>query len=110
MALTRLGIASPPHDLFDTLDMTRRLYPTWPSHSVENVATRLNIANGAERRALSDARLVKDVFLELLRRTPTVKEISDLVRLSPPLAFADALVFAIEPPARFEALANDDCL
>jgi DNA polymerase-3 subunit alpha (Gram-positive type) len=32
MALTRLGIACPPHDLFDTLDMTRRLYPTWPSH------------------------------------------------------------------------------
>jgi DNA polymerase III alpha subunit (gram-positive type) len=35
MVLTRLGIACPPHYLFDTLDMTRRLYPTWPSHSME---------------------------------------------------------------------------
>ena len=31
MGLTRLGSAFPPHYLFDTLDMTRRLYPTWPS-------------------------------------------------------------------------------
>jgi DNA polymerase III epsilon subunit-like protein len=37
MALTRWGIACPPHSLFGTLDMTRRLYPTWPSHSLENV-------------------------------------------------------------------------
>jgi DNA polymerase III alpha subunit (gram-positive type) len=75
MVFTRWGIASPRHDLFDTLDMTRRLYPTWPSHSLDNVATRLNIANGAEHRALSDARLVKDIFLAMLRRTPTVKKL-----------------------------------
>src|ERR1700752_4632657 len=30
MALTRLGIAYPPHYIFDTLDMARQLYPTWP--------------------------------------------------------------------------------
>ena len=73
MALTRLGIAYPPHDVFDTLDMARRLYPTWPSHSLEHVAIRLNVANTAEHRALSDARLVKDVFLEVLRHTPTAQ-------------------------------------
>jgi DNA polymerase III epsilon subunit-like protein len=28
MALKRLGIACPPHYLFDTLDMVRQLYPT----------------------------------------------------------------------------------
>jgi DNA polymerase III epsilon subunit family exonuclease len=50
MALTRLGIAFPPHDLFDTLNMTRRLYATWPSHSLETMAIRLNVANGAEHR------------------------------------------------------------
>jgi len=104
MALTRLGIAFPPHDLFDTLDMTRRLYPIWPSHGLEQVATRLNIANRAEHRALSDARLVKDVFLAMLRHTPTVRTLTDLGRLSPPLTFADAPVCAIEPPSGFEAL------
>jgi DNA polymerase III epsilon subunit family exonuclease len=106
MALTRLGITYPPHDVFDTLEMTRRLYPTWPSHRLEHVATRLNVANRAEHRALSDARLVKNVFLELLRHIPTVTSIADLVRISPLLSFTDAPVFAIEPPAGFEALST----
>jgi DNA polymerase III subunit epsilon len=84
MAMTRLGIACPPHCLFDTLDLARRLYPIWPSHSLEHVAIRRNVPNGAEHRARSDARLVKDVFLELLRRIPTVNKIADPARLSSP--------------------------
>jgi DNA polymerase III epsilon subunit family exonuclease len=104
MALARLGIAYPPHCIFDTLEMTRRLYPTWPSHSLEHVATRLTVASRAEHRALSDACLVKEIFLAMLQRTPTVETIADLVRLSPLLTFADAPVFAIQPPAGFEVL------
>jgi DNA polymerase III epsilon subunit-like protein len=84
--------------------MTRRLYPTWPSHSLEHVAIKLNVANRAEHRALSDARLVKDVFLAILRHIPTIETIADLVRLSPRLSFADAPLCAIEPPPGFEAL------
>jgi DNA polymerase-3 subunit epsilon len=106
MALTRLGIAYPPHNICDTLNMARRLYPTWPSHSLEHVATRLKIANKAEHRALSDARLVKDIFLAMLKDIPTVKTIADVMRVSHPLTFADAPVFAIEPPPGFEALSE----
>jgi DNA polymerase III epsilon subunit family exonuclease len=106
MALTRLGMPYPPHRLIDTLDLARRLYPTWPSHSLENMGPRLNVAGGAEHRALADAFLVKDVFTALLRRRPTVKSIVDLVQLSPLLTFADALIFPIEPPAGFEALST----
>jgi DNA polymerase III epsilon subunit family exonuclease len=106
MALTRLRIARPPHSLLDTLDMTHRLYPTWLSYSLENVAIHLNIANRAEHRALSDARLVKDIFLAMLQHFPTVKSIADLVHISPLLTFADAPVFAIEPPVGFEVLAT----
>jgi DNA polymerase III subunit epsilon len=106
MALARLGMPYPPHRFIDTLDLARRLYPTWPSHSLENLAPRLNVANGAEHRALPDAVLVKDVFVALLRGRPTVKNIVDLVRLSPPLTFANALVFPVEPPVGFEALAT----
>jgi DNA polymerase III alpha subunit (gram-positive type) len=54
-----------PH-LFDTLDMTRRLYPTCPSHSLEHVVTRLNVVNGAAHRVLVDACLVKEIFLTML--------------------------------------------
>jgi DNA polymerase-3 subunit epsilon len=104
MALIRLGIAYPSHYVFDTLDMARRLYPTWPSHSLEHVAAILKITNAAEHRALSDARLVKDIFLAMLNDRPTVKTIADVMRVSQSLTFADAPVFAIEPPAGFEVL------
>jgi DNA polymerase III epsilon subunit len=106
MALTRLGIASPPHNVFDTLEMTRRLYPTWLSHSLEHVATRLEVAKRAEHRALSDARLVKDVFLAMLKDIPPVKNIEDLTRVTQPRTFTDAPVFAIEPPPGFEVLST----
>jgi hypothetical protein len=106
MALTRLGIAYPSHDVFDTLDMARRLYPTLPSHSLEHVAARLKIANTAEHRALSDARLVKAIFLAMLKDIPTVKTIDAVTRVSPPRTFTDAPVIAIEPPPGFEALST----
>ena len=86
--------------------MARRLYPTWPSHRLEHGATRLNVANTAAHRALPDARLVQDVFGEVLRRTPTLKTIADLVRVLPLLTFADAPVCTIAPPAGFEALST----
>ena len=106
MALTRLGIASPPHCVFDTLEITRQLYPARPSHSLEHVATRLKVANRAEHRALSDACLVKEIFLAILKDTPTVITIADLRRVSQPLTFADTPVCAIDPPAGFEALST----
>lgn len=68
--------------------------------------TRLNVANTAAHRALADARLVQDMFWEVLRRTPTLKTIADLVRVLPLLTFADAPVCTIAPPAGFEALST----
>ena len=106
LALLRLGIACPPHDVFDTLDMARRLYPAWPSHSLEHVATRLKVANEAAHRALPDARLDKEIFLEMLRRTPTLKSMADVLHVSQPLTFADTPVCATDPPAGFEALST----
>jgi DNA polymerase III epsilon subunit-like protein len=104
MALTRLGIAYPPHDVCDTLEMARRLYPTWSSHSLEHAATQLKIANRAEHRALSDARLVKEIFLAMLKDIPTVNTIADVTCVSQPLRFADAPVDIIELPPGFEVL------
>jgi DNA polymerase-3 subunit epsilon len=48
MAPTRLGMPYLPFGFLDTLDLARRLYPTCPSHSLENVTARLKIANSAE--------------------------------------------------------------
>jgi DNA polymerase III epsilon subunit family exonuclease len=106
MALIRLGIACPPYCVFDTLDMARRLYPAWHRHRLEHVTARLKIAKRAEHRALSDARLVKEIFQAMLRHTPTLTNISELMCVSQPLTFADAPVCAIEPPPGFEALST----
>jgi DNA polymerase III epsilon subunit family exonuclease len=107
MALTRLGIAYPPHSMFDRLEMTHRLYPTWPSHRLAHMAIRLNVANKAEYRALYDARLVKEIFLAMLKDIPTVRTSADVMRVSQPLTFADAQVCAIAPDFRFK-LTNPD--
>jgi DNA polymerase III epsilon subunit-like protein len=71
---------------------------------LEHVATGLKVANRAEHRALSDARLVKEIFLAILKDIPTVRTITDLAYFSLQLTFADATVCAIEPPPSFEAL------
>jgi DNA polymerase III epsilon subunit-like protein len=57
--------------------MTRRLYSTWPSLGLENVVSRLKLANGAEHQALADAQLVNDIFLATLQHTPTVRTITE---------------------------------
>jgi DNA polymerase III epsilon subunit-like protein len=64
---------------------------------LENIAIRLHVAGGREHRALPDARLVKDVFLELLQRTPTVKSIADLMHISA-THLADASTASNPPP------------
>jgi DNA polymerase III epsilon subunit family exonuclease len=106
MALARLRMEGPPHRLLDTLDLTRRLYPAWPSHALGRVATHLRLPIGARHRALADARLVKDVFLEVLRHRPSIKTMADLARLSPMLTFADAPVVPAPLPTGFEPLAT----
>jgi DNA polymerase III epsilon subunit-like protein len=105
MALARLSMAAPPHCLFDTLDLTRRLYPAWPSHALERVAISLKLTTRTQHRALADARLVKEIFLKILSGRPMVRTVADLAKLSLPLTFADAPVFPIAPPARLGPLA-----
>jgi len=104
MALARLRMDGPPHRILDTLDLARRLYPSWPSHALERVATHLKLPTGAQHRALADARLLKDIFLETLRHRPSIKTMADLARRSQPLTFADAPVIPVPPPAGFEPL------
>jgi predicted DNA-binding transcriptional regulator YafY len=66
----------------------------------------LKIANRAEHRVLSDARVVKAIFLAMLKKMPTVNTIAAVMCVSHPLTFTDAPVYAIDPPAGFEALST----
>jgi hypothetical protein len=71
---------------------------------VEKLASRLTVANEAAHRARSDACLVIDAFLASLQGIPTVSIIAAVMSVAQPLTFAEALVFAIAPPAGFEVL------
>jgi DNA polymerase III epsilon subunit-like protein len=51
------------HGSVNTLAIARWLYPKRPRNSLEHVASRLDVAAGVTHRALSDAYLVKDIFL-----------------------------------------------
>jgi DNA polymerase III epsilon subunit-like protein len=76
-----------------------------PKPQFGTLATRLNVANGAAHLALSDARLFKEIFLAMLKDTPTVKTTADVTCVSQPPVFADVPICAIDPPTGFEALA-----
>lgn len=69
------------------------------------MGTKLKIANGAEHRALIDARLVKDVFFRIFATHTHRQKVGDLAHLSLLFSFATMSVFPIAPQCRFEAFA-----
>jgi WYL domain len=105
MALTRVGIACLPDGLFDMRDISRRISAASSNYRIENAAATQQVLWELSTAHCLTPSWSKTLFFALLQRTPTVKKIADLVRLSPLLIFADAPVFSIDPPAGFEVLA-----
>jgi DNA polymerase-3 subunit epsilon len=102
--MIRLGLPFPSHLTFDTKVLAQSLMPGFMTYSLEALAARLGVARWQEHRALTDARLTKNVFLALLTRPPGVKSVSDLARLAPPLTFERLCGSRVEPPRGFEGL------
>jgi DNA polymerase III epsilon subunit family exonuclease len=95
----------PEHQVFDTVTLARTLIPFLPGYRLQGICAALDICKGQEHRALSDARLVKDLFLSLLGRAEGVEKVSELAGLAPPVGFAEAKVTRMEAPPGFEGLA-----
>ncbi len=70
-----------------------------------SVAAALRATQREQHRALADARLVKYVFLALLRQMSDTATVLDLSRLAAPLTFHDSQVSKIQPPPAFRDLA-----
>ena len=104
--LTRLNIPCPAHRIYDTMLLAQSLYPMFPNYKLETLAVEMQIAEKEDHRALSDARLTKEVFLALLNQSRSIRTTADLDRCSSPLSFSDSQVFEIEPPPGFEDLAR----
>jgi DNA polymerase III epsilon subunit len=104
--LARLGLPYPEHPVYDTMLMARYLFPYCHDYKLETLAVEMRLADKEDHRALSDARLVKEVFLFLLRQSPSLKTTRDLSRAAPPLTFFDSQVFQVDPPPGFEGIAT----
>ncbi|NNJ25814.1 exonuclease domain-containing protein [Alienimonas chondri] len=76
--LARAGLSAPPSPVFDTVRLSRRRMPTERSHSLKNCAARFGVTNDRAHRALSDARALMAVFLNLVHRPPAVTTVGQL--------------------------------
>jgi DNA polymerase-3 subunit epsilon len=102
--LLRLGLPLPGHIVIDTCLLAQVVVPGLASYSLESLAVLLGVALPQRHRALPDAELAGDVFLDLIRRNPRIRTMGDLARICPPLAFERAKAYLAEPPTGFEEL------
>lgn len=89
-----------PHEdgCFDTLELSRILFPREPGYSLESLAASLGIAHGRPHRALSDALAAAELFLRLFDKAKglpllILQQIDQLTAMSdwPPRHFFAAL-------------------
>lgn len=103
-AMTRSCIPIPDLPVVDSIPIVRILSPQAKNFKLETLARELGIAEREEHRALADSLLLKDVFLEFIRRSKESFSLLDLLAMRQPLRFADAGVYTIDPPVGFEKL------
>jgi DNA polymerase-3 subunit epsilon len=102
--MLRLGLSLPGHMVFDTCLLAQAVLPGLASYRLESLSVLLGVASPQRHRALADAELTGDVFLDLLRRDQRIQTVEDLARITPPLMFESVRVYQADPPAGFEPL------
>jgi DNA polymerase III subunit epsilon len=105
VSMLRIGLDFPRHRIVDTLPLAQNQGPSLTNYKLTSVAAALRAPQRERHRALADARLVKHVFLALLRRMSDIATVVDLTRLTAPLTFHDAQISKIQPPLGFRDLA-----
>lgn len=66
-ALVRIGYSKLKNKTVDTLQLARCLYPQLPSHTLQFLASHFAFLVGNAHRALDDAIVCKDLFLQCIR-------------------------------------------
>ena len=105
VSMLRVGLDFPGHRIVDTLPLAQTRGPLLSNYKLTSVAAALRATQREQHRALADARLVKYVFLALLRQMSDTATVLDLSRLAAPLTFHDSQVSKIQPPPAFRDLA-----
>jgi len=104
--LVRMGLPLPGHMVLDTIRLARSLAPGLASYGLERLSTALGITRDQDHRALSDARLTKEVFRELLRRNPGVRTVAALSGVASAPAFGRSRNQRVTPPPGYESLSD----
>ena len=104
--LVRMGLPLPRHMVLDTIRLARSLAPGLARYGLEPLSTTLGITRDQDHRALSDARLTKEVFRELLRRNPGVRTVAALSSVACAPAFGRSRNQRVTPPPGYESLSD----
>ena len=103
VACSRLGCASPTYPVIDTCTLARRRL-TLPNYTLETIGRHLSLIDAERHRALDDALLLKDVFVQLVRQRPPIGSTDELYKLSPALSFELFAAVLDNPPPGYEEL------
>ena len=102
-AILETGLALPAHPVIDTCALARRRLPLH-NYKLETLGRYFDLIETEEHRALADARLLKDVFLHLVNRSPAIRDVARLFELAPPRQLSLPGRLGHEPPAGYELL------
>jgi DNA polymerase III epsilon subunit family exonuclease len=102
--LNRAGLAYPPNLILDTVDIFRRFAPGLASYSLLSLARKYDLAQSQEHRGLSDADLVRRLFLIALQILPTIDSAEGIREQLSVCQLADWKPEQAELPARFSDL------
>ncbi len=103
VAYGRLGMQTPVHRVIDTLALAR-CQLNLSSYRLDAVGSSMGLVNAVEHRALEDALLLKDIFLNLIRLSPQVVSIDKLLKIVPVLSFKQFEANITQAPAGYEVL------
>ncbi|MFM2093331.1 MAG: polymerase PolC-type, partial [Planctomycetota bacterium] len=104
MAWGRLRQSGPSHTVVDTIPLARERLPLG-NYKLETIGRHLGLIDRERHRALDDSVLLKNVFLNLVEREPTIATLAELFDFTPELSFQQHEVAITHPPLGFEELA-----
>ena len=80
-AAAKTGLTLPANYVIGTLDLARTRVRVAPSCRLEGLVVHLGLAESEDHRALSDSRLVMQLFAHLAGRMESLRTVEDLFRL-----------------------------
>jgi DNA polymerase III epsilon subunit family exonuclease len=102
--MDRARLAFPPNPIIDTVDIFRRIAPGLPSYSLISLSKQYKLAESQEHRGLSDAQLVRRLFLVAMRTLPAAETAEAMREKLSVYNLSDWRPEQAELPARFADL------